>query len=247
MLLIKEFMGIQFYKYCIFVVLINITYNEIYSTQNTPRSVVATPSVKSSVDKPSTDGAFFVMNTNEVWLPVPSFEDRYEVSNTGKIRSKVCYKRPDNFLMKIYINKKGYCRVGLKRKGECQGNYAVHRLVAEAFIPNPHNKPFINHKDGNKQNNHIENLEWCTKAENELHAYSVLGKKPNKTGLGRMGKLSVLSKPIQMFTIDGEFICQEESARILARKYKLEPSAITMVAQGKRKFHKGYTFKYVNP
>lgn len=63
------------------------------------------------------------------------------------------------------LNNRGYYSVGIRRK-----THMVHRLVAQAFIPNPENKPFVNHIDGNKLNNHVSNLEWCTAQENNLHA-----------------------------------------------------------------------------
>jgi len=67
--------------------------------------------------------------------------------------------------LKYALNNRGYYSVGIRRK-----THMVHRLVAQAFIPNPDNKPFVNHKDGNKLNNHVDNLEWCTCAENNAHA-----------------------------------------------------------------------------
>lgn len=69
-----------------------------------------------------------------------------------------------------HIDRCGYREVLLSENGKTK-NYLVHRLIAETFIANPENKPFVNHKDGNKQNNSIENLEWCTRSENAKHSY----------------------------------------------------------------------------
>lgn len=97
----------------------------------------------------------------EVWKKIDGF-DKYEVSNIGNIRSP-------RKLMKKSISHKGYFIIFLGSKKN-KKTLQVHRLVAFAFLENTFNKPFINHKDGNKQNNHVDNLEWCTAKENTRHA-----------------------------------------------------------------------------
>lgn len=94
------------------------------------------------------------------------FKDDYQVSNLGKVRSFKCGKVT---LLKSH-DFGGYLCVELKN-GDTEKNFKIHRLVAQAFVPNPDNKPFVNHIDGNKQNNCAENLEWVTHAENCQHAY----------------------------------------------------------------------------
>lgn len=96
----------------------------------------------------------------------------YSVSNDGHIRND-----RTGFVLKMHKMPKGYMKVLLCDKGREQYK-TVHRLVAEAFIPNPDGKPQVNHIDGNKQNNHVSNLEWATNSENQLHSWDVLGKKP---------------------------------------------------------------------
>lgn len=109
----------------------------------------------------------------EIWKPIKGYENKYEVSNLGRVKSLERYDKYNRHIYeKILIPKKhsgGYLRVGLSRK-----DYYIHRLVAEAFIDNPNNKKYINHIDGNKTNNKVENLEWCTANENMQHAYYVL-------------------------------------------------------------------------
>jgi hypothetical protein len=110
------------------------------------------------------------VRSHEEWRPVAGFEDRYLVSNFGNIKSLnyKSTKKPTN--LKLRVAKNGYARIGLFN-GKKQISFPVHRLVAVAFIsPQPSPQHQINHKDGNKLNNYVGNLEWCTHAENTYHA-----------------------------------------------------------------------------
>lgn len=104
-----------------------------------------------------------VKNTmqKEIWLPVQSYEGLYEVSNMGKIRNKFR-------LMKLHLKNNGYVEICLS-KNRNKKFILVHRLVAQHFIPNLINGLVVNHKDFNKQNNSVENLEWCTQRQNIDH------------------------------------------------------------------------------
>ena len=110
----------------------------------------------------------------EIWKDIEGYEGKYQVSNCGNVRSLMYHntkgiKRIS--LLKPATDACGYFRCALS-KNNILKTYKVHRLVAQAFIPNPNNYPQINHIDGNKKNNNAGNLEWCTNSMNQVHAYS---------------------------------------------------------------------------
>lgn len=105
----------------------------------------------------------------EVWKEIEGYNSKYYISNLGRVKS-IKYTEPR--ILKARLDNHGYYRVALtkdKEVVECK----VHRLVARAFIKNPYNKPTVNHKDGNKRNNTVENLEWATRSEQMIHAYKM--------------------------------------------------------------------------
>ena len=106
----------------------------------------------------------------EIWKPVKGFEN-YEVSNLGQVRNLNYHREKKIKILKLRMNKGGYLLVGLCKNSK-KHTKLVHRLVAEAFIPNIDNKPEVNHLDGDKTNNKVENLEWSTRSENMKHAHN---------------------------------------------------------------------------
>ena len=118
------------------------------------------------------------IDEGEIWKPIRGYEGEYDVSNYGRVRCRGFFQRTTDGkmirmnprLLTQQVSKSGYPRVEISKQG-IQKKYSVHRLVAEAFIPNPNNKPYVNHIDSNRANARAENLEWVTASENLIHAY----------------------------------------------------------------------------
>lgn len=155
----------------------------------------------------------------------------YYVSDTGMVKSprKILTQNEDH---------KGYKRVQIKDKW-----VSVHRLVAKAFIPNPDNKPQVNHKDTNKTNNYVDNLEWVTNAENHAHKMEH-GLNDNATKALRKYTKSI-QKRVTQYTKDGEFVAEHESLQSAARSVGTNASNIMEVCRGKRKSCKGFIWKEI--
>lgn len=124
------------------------------------------------------------------FVDIPGFKGRYQINRKGDVLTlpRTGVKKH----LRLQATDRGYRRVGLYN-GIKLLNFPVHRLVALTFIPNPENKPFVNHKDGNKRNNCVENLEWCTREENQKHSREVLGNTGRGSKNGNYGtRLSIL-------------------------------------------------------
>lgn len=175
----------------------------------------------------------------EEWKAVSGFEGRYEVSNLGRVRGLVSnYNGKAKTILKSHIlregDNKGYCRVILLDDSGKRYSKSVHRLVAAAFIGDCTNFE-INHKDGNKKNNKVSNLEICDKSYNTKHAYKLGLMKPCNNGLW---------KKINVFK-NGVLVGSYESIRGLSREMNLDRRAIHRVLNGIWKSYQGLTFSLV--
>ena len=173
-----------------------------------------------------------------IWKTAGEQDSPYEVNNIGEVKRngkilKTCHCR-NNYL---YVS---FCIKHVTKR------QSVHRLVAKAFIPNPENKRTVNHKDGNRQNNCLDNLEWATHSENHLHAFRVLGKKPNLNMLGKRNELHKRSKPVVQSDKAGVFIKVFPSIQEAERQTGSEAKNISSVCLGKLKTCNGFKWRFAN-
>lgn len=182
----------------------------------------------------------------EIWRDVVGFEGLYKVSNYGNVLSV-----KSNRLLKPFDNK-GYLRVQLWKDGKCFKRL-VHRLVAEAFLEKPGDGYQVNHKDLNKKNNHVDNLEWVIPEENVRHAIetidgrrerlkhdmSAIGKKYGYIGAEK-SKKPVVQIDVKTGEIINEFSSAREAAKATGSCYK----KISAVCLGLRKTHNGYRWAF---
>lgn len=173
----------------------------------------------------------------EKWIAAIGYDGKYEISNYGNVRNTVTGK-----YLKPSISKTGYYFVKLDRAGAPRKNAFIHRLVAENFILPVNGKFQVNHKDGDKSNNCVENLEWVTPAENIQHSFSALGKKSALKG--KTGAENKNSRPVCQYTLDGDFVRQWPGVSDAARNVGCSPAQILNVIAGRIATCHGYIWAY---
>ena len=194
----------------------------------------------------------------EIWRDIKGYEGLYQVSNYGNVRS-MNYSRTKR-VKELKLNKtNGYLRVIL-RKDKQSTSRAVHRLVAEAFIPNINDLPEVNHKDECKTNNNVDNLEWCTRVYNIN--YGTANKRraetrikngtvwknhftpfTNKEICARGGRAKNKKKKIIQCNLDGTLVREWESAKD-TEAFGFDSATVTKCCKEKRKTHKSFIWKY---
>lgn len=171
----------------------------------------------------------------EIWKPKKDYEGLYEVSNFGRVKSLNYRNTGRTELLNLFKDIGGYLKVGLNKNGK-KKIFFVHRLVAETFIPNPNNLPFINHIDENKKNNSVDNLEWCTREYNNNY-----GTRNERSAKARInGKCS---KKVLQFTLDGILVKEWPSSKEVGRN-GYDGSNIRKCCRGERNSAHGYIWKY---
>ena len=184
----------------------------------------------------------------EIWKDIKGYEELYQISNYGRVKS---LKRKSAFycgLRKEYLERpikekilsfsksnRGYLQVSLTKSGKCR-TYTIHRLVAQAFIPNLENKEQVNHIDGNKNNNCIDNLEWVTISENNKHAFDTGLNKPHNQR--KVNQYDLNNNYIKTWNSITEFLKENN--------INLKNSGITSCCKGKQKTAYGYKWKYAD-
>lgn len=161
----------------------------------------------------------------EIWKEIQGYENRYAVSSKGRVMNLKSGR-----VLKNGSTPHGYATVCLcKGNGTKPKQITVHRLVAEAFIPNPLNLPEVNHIDEDKRNNDVENIEWVSRSENMRHS------------------AHTKSCRINQLSIDGEFIKQWDSAHEIERELGFNQGNIISCCKGKRKTANGFRWEYGDP
>lgn len=168
----------------------------------------------------------------EIWKDIKGYEGKYQVSNQGRVKS-LNYNNTTapKILSLIYDN--GYCYVGLSCNSSTK-KIGVHRLVADAFIPNPENKPCINHINTVRDDNNVENLEWCTIKENNQNYQTLLNKRNN----------CKLSKPI--IALQDGIIKMYFPSTMEAQRMGFRQGSVSRCARGERNIYQGYKWQYMD-
>lgn len=182
---------------------------------------------------------------NEEWRDVEGYEKLYQISNYGRVKSlskqflvsnqygkNKGYRTTKCKILKPQLDKYGYLRVTL-----CNNKHKllqVHRLVGLVFIPNVQFLPLINHKDENKTNNHVDNLEWCTHKYNSNYG----------TSIERMAKSQSIK--VNQYDLNGNFIKQWVGINEVGRILNINHANIISVCQGKRNMAGGFIWRYVD-
>jgi hypothetical protein len=170
-----------------------------------------------------TDNVYFP--EGEIFIPVVGFEGLYEVSNMQRVRtlSELSIKRGFEFIGQ-FNHRKGYKVVSFYKNGR-QKTHKMHRVVAQAFLANPLNLPEVNHKDTNKKNNFLSNLEWSTGGDNQRHAYK---NGCRKAMAGELNPKSILSEEQVLYVFNSK-----EKTATLARELGVSESCVQLIRNGR--------------
>lgn len=178
----------------------------------------------------------------EVWKDVQGYEDSYQVSNLGKVRSKDRYRNVcgggkrfvKGVIRKPSVCTNGYLEVLLYKDGQ-RKTVLLHRLVAKTFLDNPENLPEVNHKDEDITNCRVDNLEWCTSKYNANY-----GTRNARCKLGNKR----FEKPVNQYSLDGKFIKRYECMGDACRETGADISAVIRVCKGRNNTAYGYKWEY---
>ena len=174
----------------------------------------------------------------EVWKPIVGTKGFIEVSNMGRVRSLL---RGTPRVLKTQVDNKGYHRIRVTIERE-KMSYKVHREVAKAFIPNPANLPQVNHKDGNKDNNSVDNLEWITNIDNAHHAIAHGLWEPLFEGSRKENESR--KRPVIGHFISDTCVASRRFGSVSEAERFVGSRHVVDVLKGRRSMVKGWTFRY---
>lgn len=181
----------------------------------------------------------------EFWKDINDYEGLYQVSNLGRVKSLTRIlkdgRKWEEKIIKPGNNGHGYLQVNLHKNGK-QKNFFIHRLVAEAFIPNPDNLPYVNHKDEDKTNNLVSNIEWCTHEYNIN--YGTRNERASKTMSGVYNTKK--SKTVLQLRKNGSLVRVWPSASEVERQLQFNQGSISKCCLGERHSAYGYKWCYAN-
>ena len=187
-----------------------------------------------------------LVNMEEIWKDIKGYEGLYQVSNLGRVKSlkrKVYAGRNrlrwqyERIMSNNKSNGNGYLVVNLNKESKDKNKY-IHRLVAEAFIPNPNHYLYVNHKDENRKNNKVDNLEWCTALYNNTYKNAHIRK-------GLKNRNNRLSKKVYQLDDDNNIIKEYPSISEASRQLNLTMQSLSGCLNGKTKHSGGYKWKFV--
>lgn len=186
----------------------------------------------------------------EIWKCIPGYEKLYEVSNYGAVRRVEGYRsdgrKHAGHILKQTLSPSGYLVVSLSKEGESK-QFRVHRLVALAFLPNPNNYQQVNHKDEDKTNNCLDNLEWCDAKYNTNYGTGHFRAAMSHTGkkhLSVTGGNNPDARKINQISLDGDFIRSFAAMMDAERLLNISHKDISLCCQGKRNTAGGFRWSY---
>ncbi len=170
----------------------------------------------------------------EIWKNIEGYGGTFQVSNLGRVKTFNYMNSGTERVLKPKKHNKGYLQIQLI-KGRKNKTFTIHRLVAEAFIPNPDKLPYVNHKDENKQNNNVNNLEWCSSSYNALYSMNLHPDRKRKP---------TYYQKINQLDLNGNVVRTWENARSIFIQTGMSDWSIAECCRGKRHTAYGYKWQY---
>lgn len=177
----------------------------------------------------------------EIWKDIEEYKGKYQASNIGNIKNMITNK-----VLKQYIGSNGYYRIGLYKDKKTKV-FEVHRLITKTFIDNVENKKEVNHIDGNKLNNNINNLEWVTHKENINHAWKTKLFEPVREASRRYGKDNPAAKRVVQYDLKGNIIKRYDCIVEAVRETNISKTNIGKCCNYRQKTAGGYIWRFDTP